>query len=235
MPDRAAPRARVLALRDRGPRDLVVLHPALAGRYAALVAAVAGRVEAALSPAVVANRVATHSIDPPSIRLRPWRAERSWFSRRLATLAGTSPYVVVTDVVACYATIAPGVVEASLVELGCGPEASAAVSSFLRGLGRHGVHGLPVGPDASAVLANAVLARVDRALSSARIAHVRWVDDVVAAAEDASDARRVLGVVDDALAALGLTRHLGKTRLLDASEVGRWDGVSLARAEGRVG
>ncbi|MGZ8598910.1 MAG: RNA-directed DNA polymerase [Actinomycetota bacterium] len=235
MQERTAPLARVLALRDPGRRDLVVLHPALAGRYAALVAAVAGRVEAALSPAVVANRVAAHSVAPPSIRLRPWRAERSWFSRRLATLADAAPSLVVTDVVDCYATIAPGVVEASLSRLGCGSAASAAVSSFLRGLARHGVRGLPVGPHASAVLANAVLARVDRALDAAGVAHVRWVDDIVAGVEDAGHARRVIAIIDEALTALGLRRHPGKTGLLDATEVHTWGGVSLARAEGRVG
>jgi hypothetical protein len=214
MLDRTTPIAHVLPVPERPGRRVVVLHPALAARYTSLVAAVAGDVEARLDRRVLANRVVSHSVEPPMLRLAPWRAERDGFARRLAGLAARAPCLVLTDVRDCYGRIGPAAVERSLLALGCAAPASRAVSRFLRGLAPHGLRGLPVGPDASAVLANAVLSRLDAALRAAGVEHLRWVDAVVAFAEGPADARAVLGLVDAALARIGLERHEGKTRVL---------------------
>ncbi|HKN80818.1 MAG TPA: RNA-directed DNA polymerase, partial [Actinomycetota bacterium] len=98
------------------------------------------------------------------------------------------------------------------------------IEGFLAGLERIGVEGLPVGPDASAVLANAVLSQVDRTLRDAGVEHLRWVDDVVLSGGDVSSA---LSVFRTALATIGLRPNDAKTRIvLDARDLGSTTTVS---------
>ena len=195
-----------------GVRVLTVLEPATRDEYLALVAPATPAIEAALSDCVVANRVARSSTEPPAIRLRPWRVERRAFSRRMRALTSAAPTIALTDVRRCYASIAPSTVARALADLGIGTAAD--IAAFLARLERAGGRGLPVGPEASAVVANAVLARTDDALSAAGIRHLRWVDDVVIAANDAGDARRALGVLAAAVAELGLRLNAAKTRVV---------------------
>ena len=61
------------------------------------------------------------------------------------------------------------------------------------------------------VLANAVLAQVDRSLREAGIEHLRWVDDVVLTGGEALAA---LSVFRAALATIGLRPNEAKTRIL---------------------
>lgn len=202
-------------LRGRhGPRDLTVLHPALAARYVRVVAAVAPTIEAHLSPAVAANRVSCSSIDPPALRLRPFARERAAFRRRLAALAARQPHLLFADVRACFPSIGPDVVARALRSAGCGERSVAGVVGSLRRLEDSGVRGLPVGPDPSAVLANAVLAAVDRSIEAVGLPHLRWVDDLVVGVRDPAEADRVLRAVSPALAEAGLELNGTKTRLV---------------------
>ena len=66
-------------------------------------------------------------------------------------------------------------------EAGAHPAEVGRIVGLLDRFARAGVEGLPVGPPASAVLANAVLGRVDRTLDAAGLMWARWVDDVVVA------------------------------------------------------
>lgn len=234
--ERTAPvSARVVPMPGR-TREVTVLHPALAGRYTALVAAVAERAESSMTPSVAANRVVSSSVDPPSLVLRPWRLERATFGRRLARLSRAAPCLVFADVRACYRSIAPDVVAASLVGLGCDPAPSAAVAAFVERLGAHGVVGLPIGPEPSAVLANAVLAVVDRALVALGARHLRWVDDLAVGVDGPGEAGTVLGVVRDALGRVGLELNEAKTRvILDPATGPPVRSVSVARRSPEVG
>jgi len=74
---------------------------------------------------------------------------------------------------------------------------------------------LPVGPEPSAVLANAVLAPVDLAVAAAGVPHVRWVDDVVAFVPGRRRAVRVTDAVRRELEAMGLRPNEAKTRIED--------------------
>jgi Reverse transcriptase (RNA-dependent DNA polymerase) len=211
-------------------RPLVALHPSLDARYTWLVAAVAADVESCMSPVVVANRLTSWSIDPPQLRFRPWRDERAAFAERLDRLAEDARCLVFADVRDCYRSIRPRVVGRTLVTLGCDALLSAAIVAFLRRLEMIGVAGLPVGPQASPVLANAVLGALDRELAAAGLRHLRWVDDVVVAVRDAGQADGVLSSIGTALARLGLVLNERKTRIvLDASSVTRASTVSTAR------
>ena len=194
-----------------GVRVLTLLDPAARDEYLALVAPAACTIEASLAGCVVANRVARCGADPPELRLRPWRTERRAFALRLRALAARGRAIALADVRRCYASISPSTVVRALDDLGIA--SAGEVGAFLARLERSGGRGLPVGPEASAVLANAVLARADDALRAAGVEHLRWVDDVVIAADDP---RRAIGVLADALAGLGLRLNEAKTRIVAA-------------------
>jgi hypothetical protein len=198
-----------------GVRVLTLLGPAARQEYLALVAPVAPAIESALSDRVVAHRVARCEADPPQLRLRPWQIERRAFALRLRDLTAGAPTIGIADVRRCYASISPWTVEWVLGDLGvCSAHE---VGAFLARLERAGGRGLPVGPEASAVLANAVLARADEALRSAGVEHLRWVDDVVIAATGPTEASRGIAVLADAVGALGLRLNEGKTRIASTS------------------
>jgi Reverse transcriptase (RNA-dependent DNA polymerase) len=222
----SAPRVRFVRLRRAGgERRLAILDPVTRDRYVRLVAVAAGGVEARLSDAVVANRVRSWRVEPPELRLRPWRVERRVFAARVSALARTAGTIAFADVRRCYASISPATVGVALRRDGI--ETADALERFLCDLERAGVAGLPVGPEPSAVLANAVLAAVDRALERAGIRHLRWVDDVVLAGQDPAAALQVLR---DALATIGLRLNERKTRVvLDPRAIGVPNGMSPSR------
>jgi hypothetical protein len=232
----APPFQRVAAPPGRGAREVTVLHPALDARYTALVSAVALRVDGELSRSVAANRVAAACFDPPRLVLRSFRDERVAFARRLAGLARRSPCLLFADVRECYRSIAPDVVASSLRALGCDGASTEAVVAFLHVLQDRGVEGLPVGPDPSAVLANAVLAEADRALERLGAPHLRWVDDLVVGVDGSRRATTVLEGIREALARVGLHLNDAKTRLvLDPVPNALPRGISVARSGKVVG
>jgi hypothetical protein len=216
------PAARFVRVHQAGTeRRFVLLDVRTRERYVELVARSAAAIEELLSPAVMANRVASWSVRPPELALRPWRLERRLFVARLAGLARRGA-VAFGDVRRCYASMSPAIVGDALRRAGI--PTACEVEGFLSGLERVGVEGLPVGPDASAVLANAVLAQVDRALRDAGVEHLRWVDDVVLSGVDASAA---LSVFRTALASIGLRANETKTRIVtDARGLGAAGAVS---------
>ena len=216
----------------RGNRRLAILDGETLRTYTGLVAEIAPTVEAALSRRVVANRVATCTVEPPELRLRSWRSERDAFAARFSELAQTGRRLAFADVRRCYASISPSTVGAELRRLGVGT--AGALEAFLRGLEPDGVRGLPVGPDPSAVLANAVLGRADLALERAGVAHVRWVDDVVLSSPDPGGA---LGVFRGALEEIGLRLNERKTRVVPdggAADLGLGSPTAYDRSGSRV-
>jgi hypothetical protein len=218
------------------PRTLVAFSPETVARYTRLVAAVGAEVEAGLSSAVSANRLVACALEPPALRFASWRAERANFTARMAGLARTHSCLVFADVRDCYGSIAPSIVETALADLGIPAPAAGAVRAFLDEVNLGGIRGLPIGPDPSPVLANAVLARADGALERAGIPHLRWVDDVVAGAADRRCAGRVLGVLAEALQTIGLELNESKTRVvLDPSTAVLSVPVSVAGAGVPVG
>jgi len=102
-------------------------------------------------------------------------------------------------------------VERSLMRLGCYPSETAQVRAVLEKLSTSGVRGLPVGPTASAVLANAVLSRADTALRGTP--HLRWVDDYLIFCSDELQARAALERLAAALGEVGLSLAPEKTSI----------------------
>ncbi|MGH2529150.1 MAG: RNA-directed DNA polymerase [Actinomycetota bacterium] len=214
----AATASLVPAPKPGGVRWLSVLDAATTSAYAAVVARVAPLVEGALGDEVVANRVTLAGPGPPFLRLQPWRRARARLltkARRMSAAAGT---LLVADVHRCYPSIGPELVGQTLVRLGCEGSDVNDVVAVLEAMTRAGVPGLPIGPDPSAVLANAVLAPNDHALRAMGARHLRWVDDFWVFARDPRAGEAALRQLCASLGEAGLTLAAEKTRLIDRPE-----------------
>jgi reverse transcriptase-like protein len=216
--------------RGGGSRRLVLLSDRDAAAYERAVARVVPAVERRLSRGVLANR---SSVVGSGIRVHPWGPARGRWHGSVLRLLGTSrpPIVVVADVRDCYRSIAPETVARGLAEAGCDQGDVGAVVGFLGSLRSRGIRGLPVGPESSAVLANAALLPVDEALRVTGAVSLRWVDDVVAFTATYREATRVLHLVRATLGVLGLSLNEAKTRILpDRDEAVAFLGSSGSRA-----
>ncbi|HZB01991.1 MAG TPA: hypothetical protein VE800_07780 [Actinomycetota bacterium] len=194
-----------------GVRWLTRLDPADEAAYQAAVTPLVGRIERSLGRQVLSTRA---TIDRRGWALAPWRPARTVWRSTIAAAIAAAPRgstFLVTDVRDCYGSIVPRTI-GSLV----GPTASAVVA-LLERLHDAGVCGLPIGPPASAVLANALLARLDAALRSPGVRHVRWVDDVVAWGPRA-DVLRAMRSLQMAARSIGLELNEAKTFVLDAPD-----------------
>jgi hypothetical protein len=204
--------------RDGGVRWLSLLDHPTEAQYSALVASVAPAIEASLGPEVVANRASLGATsDTPSIGLllRPWRPAWNAFLRWGHHLAFGAGAFVAADVRRCYLSIGPDLVGRTLRRLGCERDDVRDLTTMLEALDTAGVRGLPIGPNPSAVLANAVLAGADEALRAAGVRHLRWVDDVWIFAPSRPEALTALGSLAGWLEGQGLSLAPEKTRIVD--------------------
>jgi hypothetical protein len=233
MPDRTAPSPRrpphgpsVRVTPHRTPdgkvRWIATLTPGAEATYAASVAAVVPVIERRLGPAVVADR---GRLGPGArtVRLAPWEpARRRWRAMARRRLGDDDVRaLLVGDVRDCFASIGPSAVTRALAEAGAPRETIALVVACLRAFADDGVQGLPVGPTASAVLGNAVLAGLDDVLRLRGIPHLRWVDDVLAFVPSRREARFALDALRRSAEGIGLELHDGKTRVVDDPDEAR--------------
>ena len=137
-----------------GLRRLTLLGAGEAAAYARVVGHVTPAIERRLGPEVFANRA------PGGRSLEPWQDARTRWRRAASRLVRTAP-VATMDVTTCYDTITPEVVEDALGGFDVSSSARREIVDVLRIFRDAGVPGIPVGPDPSAILANAVLASVD--------------------------------------------------------------------------
>ena len=130
---------------------------------------------------------------------RRWRAA-------IRTRAAGAPSVVSSDVAACFPSIGERAIRIAAARAGGDP------APLLRTIRRYreaGGSGIPIGPIASATVADAVLAIADEHARQAGCLPIRWVDDVVfAGGRDA--VARASRAWREALAELGLEEHEGK-------------------------
>jgi len=205
--DPPGPRFEAIRKRDGGVRWLTRLDPAGETGYREAVRPLAGRIQRALGPEVFALRTRPAS---GGWRLEPWEPARAaWREavRRIAREAPPGTAFAVADVRDCYGSISPETIAGLL-----GHEAAHAVA-FLRRLHDLGVRGLPVGPEPSAILANAVLSELDRAIRGTGVEHLRWVDDLMLWGSR-TDLVRAMSALADIADRMGLMLHPTKTRLL---------------------
>lgn len=205
-----------------GSRLFTILGPNDAARYRLLVGRVAGRIESVLSSRVHANRV--HFGRRGELQLECWKVARLRFRRLLLRGqllgAGSRSVVARADVRRCFEQINPSAVERALLGLGCPASDTLELRRLLEKFRTKGVPGLPVGPAASAVLANAVLSSVDGALIAHGIEHLRWVDDFLLVSRNETEARGGLDCVRESLASLGLQEAPEKTGIVESPVAG---------------
>ncbi|MGH2684213.1 MAG: RNA-directed DNA polymerase [Actinomycetota bacterium] len=202
-----------------GTRVMARLTAHDAARWESAAASAAPAIEARLGPAILGNRVRPGS---GTLRLRPLDASLTAARRAAARLARDSSVVIRTDVASFYPSITPTVLADGLRET-TGPADARLAAGMVEGWGSEGYTGLPIGPDGSAVLANAILAPVDRALAG--VPFLRWVDDYLVAVLSERQAEEVLERLDLALDRLGLRRSLPKTRRLEGGRSLPWPGT----------
>jgi hypothetical protein len=137
-----------------------------------------------------------------------WPDERRAWRRALRRAVDDAEVVLTSDVLDCYPSIGEGAIRRAATWTGGDPEA---LIACLTECWDAGIAGLPIGPDASSVVADAVLSIADARARAAGLQPVRWVDDVVFAGDRAAVARgaRAWRV---ALGDLGLREHEGKRR-----------------------
>jgi hypothetical protein len=163
---------------------------------------------------------------------RPWHQERvAWRAEVRGALDGAGA-VHVSDVADCYPSIGATAIRMAARWASGDPEP---LLAFLERMHEGGAVGLPIGPDPSSVIADAVLAIADQRATTAGIAPIRWVDDVVFAG-DQEQVARAARVWRGALRDLGLREHEGKRRSIPAGPeaVGKILGPCLAARSQRV-
>ena len=201
---RGSPRIQLEPRAWGAPRRIVVLAPADAATYRGLVRAVTPAIERGLDGRVVATRAEGAGIED-------WRAARRRWHAALRSPGLAAPVRLHLDVADCYGSIRPTVVTAALRTLGAEPPSP--LVRLREELADAGVRGLPVGPEPSAILANAVLSRVDRAVVVTGATHARWVDDLAIGATSFRHATRVVDAVRRELDGVGLRLQDAKTRI----------------------
>ena len=170
-----------------------------------------------VGPGVVAPRAKATASGWEMAPLAPaLRAAR----RAARVVASAAPVVVRTDIRAFYPSVSPATIHGALAP--ADRSAATRAAEMLDAWGSEGYAGLPIGPPASAVVADVVLRRADLALGAP---FLRWVDDYLIACRSERHAVEVLDRLDEALDALGLQRSEVKTELLDGRSL-RWPGGS---------
>ena len=196
-------RSTVVPKPGGGVRRLTLLGPEDATIYAQAVRRATPAIERRLGPEVFANRA------PGTGSLEPWRAARARWRRSAARLLQAGPSATM-DVLQCYDSITPEAVGVALVRLGVPDHAGRQIVHVLHAFREAGVPGIPVGPEPSAIIANAVLAAVDETLRRRGLGFVRWVDDVVLAGRDAHAVELGVRAIEATLAELGLESNPSK-------------------------
>jgi hypothetical protein len=165
-----------------------------------------------------------------SIERQPWIPARIAWHRWIhqGVHASTTRAVVTFDVRTCYPSIQPSVVDAALRRIDVHGSRRRDIAAALDEVGGvDGLAGLPIGPPASAALANLVLTGLDDALRDLGLPFRRWVDDVIVMAPSVRSAQDALSVLFAQLARLSLEPHPAKTMIADAPE------AALAITRGR--
>lgn len=117
------------------------------------------------------------------------------------------------DVKDCYASFRADTLAEQLVRLGLAERDVVPLMTLLEELHQAGVRGLPIGPEWSPMLANAMLFQLDEDLAAGGFQHQRWIDDVTFAFDGFGwkEARRLF---EASLGRLGLEPNVRKYQLI---------------------
>lgn len=142
------------------------------------------------------------------------------FRNRSKVLSDSGAYKikVVTDIANFYDRINIHRLESVLLEIGCDPAVVGAINKILLHWAGRNSYGLPVGCDASRILAEAALCTIDKKLIQAGVIFIRYVDDYRIFCNSRVDAHKHLGILTELLHGEGLFLNSEKTKFIEASQ-----------------
>lgn len=142
--------------------------------YHLLCTTFASQVEAALG-----DRVFSCRLNPrPGSFFLSGLTQHKAFLRTVENRAGSDRWVVSTDLVSYFETISHELLFEDLRDLGVPDETSRPLRSLLASWRRSSRGGLPIGPDASRLLGNLFLIKIDRQMLADGFDYYRYMDDV---------------------------------------------------------
>ncbi len=121
---------------------------------------------------------------------------------------------IITDISGFYDRINIHRIESQLLSIGCNKDSVSKLNDLLLTWNSRDSYGLPVGNNASRILAEAALIDIDRYLLSQNITFVRFVDDFRIFAADIDEAAYLLQLLQARLAEDGLTLNSEKTHVV---------------------
>ena len=126
------------------------------------------------------------------------------------------PFMCRTDISKYYPSIQIDLLQQSLLTNGCDAQAVARIFASLKFWQEFCLlNGLPIGPEASAVLSNFFLRPIDNLIATTGAQYKRYGDDVLIFSRDRSMGEAVVESLDDELRFLQLTRSAEKTTFFD--------------------
>ncbi len=167
--------------------------------------------------------VGPRSFGAPTGPGRAWRTAWLSWQHTVATESSGADLVIVSDVTACYPSIRSAAIRAAARRAGGEPEPLLAQLARFRDAG---VRGIPIGPEPSAWVGEAILSIADERARGAGLAPIRWVDDVVFAG-DRDAVRRASAAWARALSEVGLRENESKRRTFTP---GTLDGIAVVGA-----
>jgi hypothetical protein len=186
-----------------GPEELIVLRAA------------AGHVVQS-TDRLLSSRVCSNRLDPQSDCWRFYdqkKAYREFILRGVSLLDGKRYGAMYrTDVESYYPSVDLERLGLILEECGCLKAAALLILKvFQQWQLRDGLHGLPIGPEVSAVIGNFFLRPADRSLEANGYEHLRWCDDILIFGRTITSCQSSIFVLDEMLRKLRLTRSVQKT------------------------
>lgn len=215
---------------SHGFRITTKIHPFWNLYLNGLGIAIAEANEANRSPRVHSYRLGGEA---PSYfdRTRSWRTYKSATLEEEALNAAGS-VVVQTDISNFYEHIYHHRLENIIRDLGAANSTVAVqVDRILSKLAAGRSFGLPVGGQCARILAEVMMAPIDRSLSDAGIIWHRYVDDFTLICNSQHDAYKALSVLSHALADYGLSLNRTKTTILSAKHYSDYVAAQLGDGE----
>jgi len=202
-----------------GFRLATQLDPVWNAYYLALVLAIAPAIEKVRVP-ICSGVVFSYRHDGNGEGGRIFNSNVSWagFVQRTRALCEERAFCVIADITEFYHRITVEKIDAALSCLGLDPFIRERLLQVLRLLDVD-IHGLPVGGPASRILAELVLASVDKTFSGSGVRYCRFVDDFRIFSDTEEEAKTLLFKAARVLQGKGLSFQKSKTRIVRTAEL----------------
>jgi hypothetical protein len=201
-----------------GFRWVTQIEPFWNAYFLGLVISLADRIEAKRVPesseAVFSYRFGWDPVTQKMFRDVGWRDYR----RRSQELANQSGVVVQTDISDFYQRIYHHRIDNALARLGEPGDTPRRIIELLQAFQKNVSYGLPVGGNASRVLAELALADADKALIIKKVKFCRFVDDYTIFCANQREAYSALVILSDLLHLEGLSLNKRKTRIISSKD-----------------